>query len=254
MSKRTKWILGAGIAGVIAVAAVLYFFVLGGADDPVSLEEAVGEVTQNTTPTESQPPNTATDPTQGATATTDAETADGAGLDGTWILATGLDSFVGYRVQEDLDPIGAATASGRTRAVTATLQIEGSDITDVFIDADVSQLESDRSNRDRALRSRGLESSTFPQATFQLTAPIELGSVPEDGQAVTVTAVGDLTAHGVTRSVTAAIDAQLTDGVIAVVGTIDLKLSDFDISGLTGFAVLSVEDEAQLEFQLLFTR
>jgi polyisoprenoid-binding protein YceI len=245
MSRRTKWIIGIGVVGVAAAAAFVFLFVLGGADDPVTLEEAVGAVAGDTTPAASQPP---------ATATTGTPAVDDAGLDGTWTLAAGLDSFVGYRVQEDLDPVGASTATGRTRAVVASLEIEGSTITTVLVDADVSQLESDRSNRDRALRSRGLESATFPQAVFELTAPIELGSVPAEGEAVSATAAGELTAHGVTRPVTADIEAQLQDGVIAVVGTIDIKLSDFEISGLTGFAVLSVEDAGRVEFQLLFSR
>jgi polyisoprenoid-binding protein YceI len=244
MSRRTKWIIGAG-AVVAAAAAFVVLFVLGGADDPVSLEEAVGAVTGEGTPTAPQPPDTAA---------TGSPAAGGAGLDGTWTLADGLDSFVGYRVQEDLDPIGSSTASGRTRAVVASLEIEGSTITSVTVDADVSQLESDRSNRDRALRSRGLESSTFPQAVFELTAPIELAAVPAEGEEVTTSASGELTAHGVTQPVTASIQAQLQEGVIAVVGTIDINLSDFDISGLTGFAVLSVEDAGQIEFQLLFSR
>ena len=68
-------------------------------------------------------------------------------------------------------------------------------------------------------------------------------------------ATGDLTAHGVTNSVELSLEAQLLDdNTIAVVGTIPIKLSDFEISGLTGFAVLSVEDEAEVEFQLFFTR
>ncbi|MEE8330342.1 MAG: YceI family protein [Acidimicrobiia bacterium] len=244
MSKRLKWILGGGGVAAIAVAAFVYFVVLGDADDSVSLESAVEAVTGDPTPLESQPANT----------TADTAVAAAAGLDGSWTLADGLDSFVGYRVQEELSPIGANTATGRTRAVSATLEIEGSEITDVFVDADVSQLQSDQSNRDRALRSRGLESSSLPQATFQLTQSIEIGSVPADGESISVSASGDLTAHGVTRSVTAAIEAQLTDGVVAVVGTIDINLSDFDITGLTGFAVLSVQDAGQLEFQLLFSR
>lgn len=244
MSKRFKWILGGGVVAVAAVAAFVFFFVLGDADDPVSLEDAVGAITEDTTPAASQPLDS----------TANTEPASTAGLDGGWSLVDGLDSFVGYRVQEELSPIGANTATGRTRAVAATLEIEGSDISEVFVDADVSQLESDQSRRDDALRGRGLESGTFPQATFQLTQPIELGTVPADGESISATATGDLTAHGVTRSVTAAIEAQLTDGLIVVVGTIDFNLSDFDITGLTGFAVLSVQDAGQLEFQLLFSR
>ncbi|MDQ3469796.1 MAG: YceI family protein [Actinomycetota bacterium] len=42
----------------------------------------------------------------------------------------------------------------------------------------------------------------FPGATFTLTAPIKFGAVPATAQPVTASATGDLTLHGVTRSVT----------------------------------------------------
>ena len=253
MSNRTKWIIGTGVVGVIAAIAIVYFFFLGGADDPVSLEEAVAAATSTTA---ASPDDTTAETTAETTAPT--STAGGepqSGLDGSWAVTTDLDSFVGYRVQEDLDPIGNTTATGRTRVVSGTLEIAATSITAVAIDADVSQLASDRGTRDRALRSRGLESDSFPQATFNLTAPIDLGEVPAVGEPFAATAQGDLTAHGVTNAVEVALEAQLLDETtIAVVGTIPVKLSDFEISGLTGFAVLSVEDEAEVEFQLFFSR
>ena len=52
----------------------------------------------------------------------------------------------------------------------------------------------------------------FPTATFKLTKPIELGSVPADRQEVTASATGDLTLRGTTRPVTFNLTARRNAG------------------------------------------
>ena len=69
-----------------------------------------------------------------------------------------------------------------------------------------------------------------------------------------VDAVGDLTLHGVTRSVTIPLEAKLVDGTIVVTGLYDLTFSDFDIEKPVSAAVLSIEDRGQMELQLFFTK
>ena len=66
---------------------------------------------------------------------------------------------------------------------------------------------------------------------------------------------GDLTLHGVTRSVEIPIQGQLLDGgAIVVVGALDVALADYEIEPPTGFAVLSIDDVGTIELQLAFTR
>jgi len=48
---------------------------------------------------------------------------------------------------------------------------------------------------------QGIQTDELPTATFVLAEPIELGSLPAEGEAISVTAAGDLTLHGVRRSV-----------------------------------------------------
>ena len=67
--------------------------------------------------------------------------------------------------------------------------------------ADLATLQSDQSMRDGQLARQGIQTDQFPTATFVLTEPIELGTLPAEGEEVTATAVGDLTLHGVTQSV-----------------------------------------------------
>jgi polyisoprenoid-binding protein YceI len=66
-----------------------------------------------------------------------------------------------------------------------------------------------------------------------------------------VTATGDLTIHGVTQSVEFPLEAQLVDGTVVLVGSIDQTLSGYDIDPPTAPVVLGIEDEFTLELQFL---
>ena len=185
----------------------------------------------------------------------------GDGIDGDWTVDTSLGSFddfsgtwAGYRVEEELSGIGAATAVGRTPDVSGSMTVADGTVSAVGIEVDMTTLQSDSSQRDGQLSSRGLETDTFPTATFALTEPISLPDGAGENGPVTVQATGDLTIHGVTREVTIDLEAEVIDGAAAVVGQAPVKLTDFEIEAPTGFRVLSINDEATFEFQLFFTR
>ena len=74
------------------------------------------------------------------------------------------------------------------------------------------------------------------------------------GATTTVEATGDLTIHGVTTSVTLPLEAQLVDGTIVVVGSLDVALSTYGVEAPTAPIVVSVSDQATIEFQLFFTQ
>ena len=163
-------------------------------------------------------------------------------------------TFVGYRVQEELASIGAKTAVGRTNAVVGTVEFTRSTVTAVSIEADLSQLTSDSRGRDGQMRSQALETETFPTATFTLTEPVDLGSVPSVGEPFSVQAIGDLTIHGVTQSVSVPIEGQLLDDSVVLVGTIPIVFADYDIDPPRAAVVLSVEDNGEMEFRLFLTK
>jgi polyisoprenoid-binding protein YceI len=171
-------------------------------------------------------------------------------LDGTWNVDDS-GSYVGYRVKEQLAGIGANTAVGRTSAVTGTLMFAGTKVTAIDLTADLTGLQSDSNQRDGQLRNQGLEIARFPTATFKLTAPIDLGTVPAEGVTASATATGDLTIHGTTKSVAIPVQAQLSGGTVTVIGSIDIVFADYGFSGPSSFKVLSVEDHGIMEFQLL---
>jgi polyisoprenoid-binding protein YceI len=182
-----------------------------------------------------------------------------AGLDGTWTIDPTIgsfsdfsDSFVGYRVKEQLAGVGANTAVGRTPNVTGSLTLAGTTVTDVQVSADLTTLQSDDSRRDGQLSHHGIATSSFPTATFKLTGPIQLAAVPADCSAISATATGDLTLHGVTKSVQVVLQAERSGDVVTVTGSTNIVFADFGFEGPSSFAVLSVEDHGVMEFQLHF--
>jgi polyisoprenoid-binding protein YceI len=181
--------------------------------------------------------------------------------DGNWTVSAtsgspddGSATFAGYRIEEELGGIGANTAVGRTQDVSGTLRIEGSSITSLSVDVDMTTLRSDEDRRDAQLRMRGLETSSYPTATFELTAPISFDRTPAEGDTVTVEARGELTLHGVTREVTVPVEARWTGDVIEVVAGFEVALADYGIEPPTGFVVLSVADHGTVELHLLFAK
>ena len=188
-----------------------------------------------------------------------ASTIGPAGLDGTWTIdqtigsfADFSDSFVGYRVDETFTNQKANTAVGRTPQVTGALRLEGSTITSVDVTADLTRLTSDDNRRDGQLRRQAIQTDQFPTATFKLTNPIDLGSIPTDGQTIGAMATGELTLHGVTRSVEVPIEARLSGDVVTVTGSLQIRFADYAIEQPTSFLVLSIEDHGTMELQLQF--
>lgn len=234
---------------VVVVGGIWFFLLRSDAPPPANLEDAVSAVRGETTTTKGtadvEPPATTTVSvgTVGPTA----------GLDGTWVIDQSV-SFAGYRIDEELASIGATTAVGRTSEIDASLTVSGTGITDVSVTVDMTTLQSDQSRRDGAMETRGLETNRFPTATFALTGPLDLGTIPGEGETIAAVAVGDLTLHGVTRQVSLNLEGSLVEGTIIVVGSTDVTIADFEIEAPTGFSVLGIADVGQIEVQLAFVR
>jgi polyisoprenoid-binding protein YceI len=168
------------------------------------------------------------------------------------------DSVAGYRVVEKLARLPSKTdAVGRTNAITGeiTLAAENDALsaTAASFEVDVTTLESNEDRRDNAIRTRGLETDQFPTATFALTTPITVPQAALDGGQATVDVTGDLTLHGQTKSVTIPLEVQLNDGRVEIDGSYEFPFSDFGMEP-PNTPVISVEDEATLEFTLVLTK
>lgn len=180
--------------------------------------------------------------------TTSGPTTAGAGR--TWSVANG--SIVGYRVNEVL--FGQSNeAVGRTSAVTGSLTVNGSTLSAADFIVDMTTLSSDQSRRDEQFNGRIMDTATFPTATFKLTQPVELVSIPPDGVARTVQATGSLTLHGVTKTVVFSVTGRKTGSTVQVAGSIPITFADWNIPN-PSFGPVTTEDHGVLEFALNFAQ
>jgi polyisoprenoid-binding protein YceI len=192
-------------------------------------------------------------PTTAAAAATGGATRGSA--DGTWQVVQGGDTFVGYRVQEQLAFLSAPNqAVGRSGAVQGTLQVAGQQITAADIKADLSQLASDQNRRDNAIRASGLESSTYPEATFVLSGPMQLSATPKVGTTVSGDAAGKLTIHGQTRDVTIPLQGRWDGATAQVAGNLKVNMPDYGITPPKLGPVQAIEDTATIELRLTFKK
>ncbi len=258
-------VVAVGAVLALGIGGVVYMF-SGSAPAAVSLDASAGSALPTAAAAASTVPSTvslaAPSSSFGAAPSAAAgSAAPGGALDGTWIVDTSIgsfsdfsDSFVGYRVNENLAQVGSATAVGRTPKVSGSLTFAGSTVTAATITADLTALQSDKSMRDGQLRQQALETDQYPTATFTLTAPLQLPTTPADGQPLTVTAQGNLTLHGVTKGVSIPLQAELSGNVVTVVGSLPITFADYSMSPPHSMMVLAVDDHGTMELQLHFTK
>jgi len=228
--KRWKWwVLGAVAAvaiGVVGGPYVYIHFIEGPAPAPLTIS----------TSTPSTDPSASTAPT--------------GSVDGTWNITQG--SIVGYRVKEVL--FGQSnTAVGRTSAITGTVEITGTTVSSASFTVDMTTVSSDRSRRDGQFQGRIMDTASFPIATFTLTQPIKLGTLPASGVRATASAVGNLTMHGVTKSVTVTLVGARTGNTVQVSGSVAITFADWNISNPSFPPTVTTEDHGTLEFLLNLT-
>jgi polyisoprenoid-binding protein YceI len=227
MSAKRRYSL-LGIVGVLVVAAGLFVYlgVLSN-DSPAefSLEKGSTE-------------NTAAAPPTGE-------------LAGTWKVSGGQ---AGYRVREKLASLPAPSdAVGRTTAVTGGVTIENDGAykaRDASFTVDVSQLQSNESRRDNKIRSIGLETDRYPQATFVAAGPLDIPADAIDGKVVTVQAEGDMTIHGVKKTVSIPLQVQRNGTQIRIVGNYDFAWDDFGMTAPSLPPFVSVTGNPKLEFDV----
>jgi polyisoprenoid-binding protein YceI len=193
-----------------------------------------------------------------ATAATSGAPVSATGVAGTWNVASG--SQAGYRVRERLANLSAESdAVGRTENVTGSITVEangdGARLTGGTLTVDTTTITSDESRRDNRLRSEGLQTDQYPTATFTVTQPVDVPASALAGTATDITLTGDLTLHGVTKSVQIPAQAQLVGDTMQVAGSLAFPLSDYQISppNVGGF-ILSISDQGTLEFLVSFSK
>ncbi|MFN8017421.1 MAG: YceI family protein [Acidimicrobiales bacterium] len=186
-----------------------------------------------------------------------------ASLDGTWKVVGDGASTAGLRIDESfVRGLKEHTAVGRSTAVTGSLEVAGTKVTDAKVTVDLSALEFTDDpgfpvmNRVNSMRRVGLETDRFPTATFELTEPIDFGERPAEGKVVDATSTGELTLHGVTKEVTVPIQAKLAGDTITVATNpedpVEVSLADHGIDKPVLGPVANVADTGTFELLLVF--
>lgn len=181
-------------------------------------------------------------------------------LSGKWSIGPG--SQVGYRVKEKFINQPAETeAVARTSHVTGSvvLAVDSRTIrfSQVKLSADLASLVSQDKystyqvyQRDFFIRSIYLQTNAFPTATF--TAPAASFPLPATGPLIADVA-GSLTAHGVTKGVTAHISAVDDGGAAEVAGSMTVDMRDFGIEP-PDISFTRAEPSVLIEFDLRLVR
>ena len=281
MAKHWKKIVGAVVALVVLVMAATFIYVkfINDPPDKLTTKDLDAALSANTSPPavtdpasaasnsattspdKTSPDKTSPDKTSPDTTSPDAAnpgTSDSpqatnvavAGVDADWNVTTA--SELRYRVKETLNGL-STEAVGKTNSIAGTLTLSGTSASAAEFTVDMTTFTSDESRRDAQFNSRIMQVDQFPTGVFTLTSPIDFGVVPAEGAEITASATGDLTLHGVTKSVTFDLTAKLANGKVGVLGQIPVRFSDYDVES-PSIATIVTEDNGLLEFVLVFEK
>lgn len=265
-SPRRNLLVVVGVVVLAGLAALVWWFTRPEAAS-VDISTALSGTTapdSSATEAASSPADTSTStaPDPGSTSTPSGDASAPAGEDAYSVTTDAVaydfenasGTFVGFRIDEELSSVGNTTAVARTPAVTGELVLDDTTLASGSFIADMTEMTSDRSQRNGAIQ-RALNTSENPNATFELTEPVDLGEIPPAGEAIDVEVTGDLTVNGTTVSDTFQLQGGVTaQDLLVVTGSFDVPLADVGVQAPSAPLVVGVADVATVEFQLFLQR
>lgn len=173
-------------------------------------------------------------------------------VDGTWTIVPGPSAEAtrtqaGYRVDETLrgQPV---TVNGRTTSVTGSATVAASKLESADITVDVASITSPESMRDNRFRSSMImDTDKFPTATWKLSGPVDISSVPESGEPRAVEATGEMTIKGVSKTVTTPLNIQRSGASVIVQGSVPVTWTDYGVTP-PSLGFVDVQDTGTIEF------
>jgi polyisoprenoid-binding protein YceI len=171
-------------------------------------------------------------------------------VDGTWHAASG--SVAGFRIQQTV--LGASSyVVGRTEGIAGTVTIEGAQVTTANLRIDLRQLTS--GGKPAPQFNTSLETQRYPDATLSLVQPVGLGAAFASGATATITATGQLTLHGTTRSITVPLSVRRNGADVDVAGSTPVTFADWGIPKPPGYGFFgSLGNHGIAEFLLVLRR
>jgi polyisoprenoid-binding protein YceI len=171
-------------------------------------------------------------------------------VDGTWQVVSG--SVAGFRIQQTVLGL-TSDVVGRTEDVTGTVAIAGGQVTEVNLRVNLLALTA--GGKPAPQFGISLDTRRYSDATVGLARPVALDARFASGAITRLTAPGQLTLHGVTRTVDVPLSARRDGANMAVAGSIPITFADWGIARPKGYGMLgSLADHGVAEFLLVLRR
>lgn len=172
-------------------------------------------------------------------------------VDGTYQPTSG--SVAGFRIQQTVLGL-TSDVVGRTTDITGTATIADGQVTSADLRVGLLALTTGDA-KPAPQFGISLDTQRYPDATISLAQPVTLDAAFASGTTLTVNAVGTLTLHGVTRTVTMPLSVRRDGTSIDVAGSVPVAFADYGITGPTGYGWLgSLADHGVAEFLLVLHR
>ncbi len=169
-------------------------------------------------------------------------------LDGEWTVREG--SQAGYRLNEVLNDEESEVV-GRTDEVSGESTITDGQLTQTTVVVQAASMTTDQASRD-AYVLRALDVSTYPEATFELSEPVDVSAVSDATEPVAVQVPGRLTLAGTSVDVVADLRVQRNETGLEVAGQIPIDLTEFKLEP-PDLGFVTVNSSATVEILLLLS-
>ncbi|WP_018118929.1 YceI family protein [Corynebacterium mastitidis] len=172
-------------------------------------------------------------------------------MNGHWEVtgrATGNTTSAGYTFHEIL-PGDKRVTSGSTTHVEGSLSIEDNSLVGGLITVDMTTVASDNERRDINVRTKILETETHPTADFEISGPVDLTGLPDDGTMGEVRVPGRLTLHGHTRDVEPVMKVLRSGDSVVVSTDIEIDRADYAVE-TPDFVAASIDEHGQINVRL----
>src|SRR5574341_569272 len=165
-------------------------------------------------------------------------------------------SEAAYFVDEELASLPLpSTAKGTTNEISGELVLtsDGAALAEGATSrftVDLRNLTSDESRRDGRVQ-QALETSVYPTATFTITGVTGYDPAIPEGEEQSLQLTGTLDLHGVQREVTWEVKAKREGNAVSALATLTVNFADFGITPPTFAGLVSIDDKATLQVQLI---
>jgi polyisoprenoid-binding protein YceI len=144
---------------------------------------------------------------------------------GSWTVGSGSQARYGV---DDTVLGQTSRVVGSTSDVSGSLQVTGMTVTSAHIVVNMASVNCGCVHD--VMYRQLLQTSSTPNATFDLTSPIDITAIPTPGQIISVPVTGNFTIHGITHSTSFTLDVTDINNRIAVKGSIPVSYGAYAIN------------------------